>query len=86
MSFALIIKIICGIVCLIAVCGAIKKSNKPFKTAFVSAASGVCSLCVVNFLSFYTGVAIALNFTTSFVSVVLGVPGVICILLLNIII
>ncbi len=85
MDAMLIVIIIFGLLCFVCVCKAVKKSEKPLKTAFLSASCGICALCAVNFLALYTGVSISVNFFTSFVSVVLGAPGVICILLLNMI-
>lgn len=52
----------------------------PLREVLLSAFCGCCALGLVNVLANWTGVSIALNYTTAFVSVVLGVPGVILLL------
>lgn len=58
-------------------------SKRPLRSVFLSALGGVCGLGLVNALAGYTGVGIALNYVTAFVSVVLGLPGVILLLLVR---
>ena len=63
----------------------ISKTKHPVKTAFKSAAGGVIPLLLVNLTAVSTGCYIAINFFTVFVAVFLSLPGVIGMLLLNII-
>jgi len=62
---------------------AAQKAKRPVRHALGSALCGIASLGAVNLLAGYTGVAIALNYATAFVAVVLGAPGVITLLLLR---
>lgn len=68
---------------LACVVAAAMKAKRPLLRALGSAACGAASLGAVNLLAGYTGVAIALNYATAFVAVVLGAPGVITLLLLR---
>lgn len=63
----------------IAACG----QRHPLRRAGASALCGCCALGLVNVLTAYTGVSIALNHATAFVAVVLGAPGVILLLALR---
>ncbi len=83
MSFSQFTAALVGIVSLICVCVQLKKTDKPLKNALVSAFFGAASLGAVNLMSLYTGVSIAVNYFTSFAAVVLGAPGIICLLLLR---
>lgn len=72
---------------LVSVAGVVlaaRRSEKPFLRALGSAVCGIASLGAVNLMAGYTGVAIALNYATAFVAVVLGAPGVITLLLLRV--
>ena len=60
------------------------RSTHPVRTILVSALAGISALGAVNMLAPFTGVGIPLNWFTSFVAVVLGAPGVIGVLLLNV--
>ena len=63
----------------LAACG----QRRPLRRAGLSALCGCCALGLVNVLSAHTGVAIALNYATAFVTAVLGVPGVVLLLVLR---
>lgn len=63
---------------------AAKKAKRPLRRALGSAVCGIASLGAVNLMAGYTGVAIALNYATAFVAVVLGAPGVVTLLLLRV--
>lgn len=45
---------------------------------------GLGAFAAVNLLAGYTGVTLSLNYFTSFVTVVLGAPGVICMLVVRV--
>ena len=85
MTFSTIAALIFAVFSLCAVLITIIKSNHPFRRALFSAGCGIVALGAVNLFANYTGVSIALNWGTAFVSVVLGAPGVISLLLLRII-
>lgn len=72
-----------GLLCLVAVGRCAAKSERPLLGALGSALLGAGSLAAVNLLSGYTGVSIGLNLITSFVAVVLSLPGVVSLLLLR---
>ena len=62
---------------------AASRQSRPLRSAGLSALCGCCALGLVNVLSAHTGVAIALNYATAFVTAVLGVPGVVLLLVLR---
>lgn len=68
---------------LLAVGLATAKHRRPLAAAFGNAVAGVAALGAVNVLAPFTGVGLALNWFTSFMAVVLGAPGVICLLALR---
>lgn len=64
---------------------ALTKTKKPYKTAFKSAVSGLSALLFVNLISGRTGCYIGVNTATVFISTILSVPGVICLLIMKLI-
>lgn len=70
-------------VVLLAVGLAAARHRRPVAAAFGSAVAGVAALGAVNVLAPFTGVGLALNWFTSFMAVVLGVPGVISLLVMR---
>lgn len=60
------------------------KAKHPVATAFKSAMCGVAALLSVNLVSGVTGCYIAVNPFTAFVATVISLPGIIGILILNI--
>ena len=69
----------------IAVIFAFTKARKPVVTAFKSSLCGICAMLLVNLISAATGCYIAVNYFTVFIATVLSLPGVIGLLLLNIV-
>lgn len=65
------------------VLAALRHSKRPLSRAAQSAFGGIAALAAVDVLAGYTGVALALNYATAFVAVVLGAPGVVMLLLLR---
>ena len=63
----------------------ISKTKHPVRNAFKNAMAGIMSLLLVNLTAMSTGCYISINFYTVFAAVFLSVPGVIGMLLLNII-
>ena len=59
------------------------RHRRPLRRVGLSALCGCCALGLVNALSGWTGVSIALNGVTAFVSVVLGGPGIILLLVVR---
>ena len=72
-------------VILLAVGLAAGRHRRPLAAGLVSAVSGVAALGAVNMLAPVTGVGLALNWFTSFMAVVLGAPGVVCLLMLRLV-
>lgn len=70
-------------VCLFAVARAAAKSTHPVGAILGSALLGMAALGLVNLTGRATGVVLPLNGFTAFVGVVLGAPGVVCLLLLG---
>lgn len=64
---------------------AFTKAKYPVLTAFKSAMCGICAMLLVNLTSAATGCYIAVNTFTVFIATVLSLPGVVGLLLLNIV-
>lgn len=62
------------------------KSERFFRSLFLSAVSGIGSLFAVNIASAVTGVSLAVNLFTLLVSGIGGVPGTVFLLLSDVII
>lgn len=60
-------------------------TKKPFKTIFFYAFLGVAAFALIDLTSKFSGVYIPVNYYTVGSSAALGLPGVICLLLLRII-
>lgn len=69
--------------CAGCVLAALRHARRPLVRAAQSAFGGIAALAAVDVLAGYTGVALALNYATAFVAVVLGAPGVVMLLLLR---
>lgn len=74
-----------GIVSLVLVSAAASKQHRPVLKSLASAFCGMGALGAVNMLAPFTGVGVVLNYASAFMAVVLGAPGVIAMLLLNLI-
>lgn len=68
-----------------SVCAALAKTKNPFKNAFKSAAMGFMALLCVNVTAKATGCYIAVNWLTAFVASFLSLPGVVGMVILNLI-
>lgn len=69
--------------CLAMTLVAARREPHPLRAWFTSALGGIAALAAVNGLSGATGVALALNPVSGLISLVLGAPGVVAMLLLN---
>ena len=58
-------------------------TGKPVRRLLSSGVQGLCALGVVDVLGAFTGVSLGFSWFTAAVSGVLGIPGVISLLLLN---
>ena len=70
---------------LLVVGHAAARTRRPLLQVLLSALCGVGALAAVDLLAPATGVYIAVNPATSFAAAVLGVPGVVCLLALDLI-
>lgn len=70
---------------LVAVSWGFSLCRRPFTAALRSAVSGLSAMLLVNLTSGYTGCYIAVNAATVFVSTVLSLPGVVCLLIMKLI-
>lgn len=61
----------------------IVKNKKPVNRAFISVISGPCTLIIVNVLGGFFGVGIPVSVLSTVISITLGTPGVLCILILK---
>lgn len=71
--------------CLLVVARCAAHQRHPFRSLVSGAVCGIAGLSAVTLLSPYTGVALPLNWFTGFMAAVLGLPGVVAVLLLNLI-
>lgn len=69
--------------CVLVAARSAAHQRHPLRAVLGCTACGLAGLALVNLLAPYTGVALPLNSFTSFVGVVLGLPGVVLLLLLN---
>ncbi|MBR5520694.1 MAG: pro-sigmaK processing inhibitor BofA family protein [Oscillospiraceae bacterium] len=76
---------VCRVVILVCICIGYSRCRHPFVTAARNSISGVGAMLLVNLLSGYTGCYIAVNTATVFVSSVLSMPGVVCLLVMKLI-
>lgn len=83
MTFPLVTAVCIAVISVLGVVTALRRSERPFLRALASAGCGVAALGAVDLLAAYTGVSIAVNYATAFVAVVLGAPGVVCMLVLR---
>lgn len=86
MIFVQTLALFLAVISLIAVLAVLKKTKHPFRTAATQATLGLGAFAAVNLLAGYTGVTLSLNYFTSFVAVVLGAPGVICMLVVRVLV
>ena len=72
-----------GAVCLLVVARCAAHSPHPVRSLLAGALCGIGALAALALLAPWTGVQLPLNRFTGFVAAVLGLPGVISLLLLN---
>lgn len=72
-------------ICVVIVARCAAACRHPLLRLLGSALGGVGTMALLGIVSPYTGVAMPLNPATAFTGIVLGVPGVILVLLLNLI-
>lgn len=77
--------IVAAIVCTACVAWWVVKSERGATSFFLSAVQGLAALFAVNLTGMLTGVTIAVNWYTALSYIVLGLPGVIGTLTLNLI-
>ncbi len=68
----------------IAVLVAAFRTGKPLRRVAASGVQGLCALGMVDVLGAFTGVSLGFSWFTAGVCTVLGIPGVVGLLLLNI--
>lgn len=69
----------------LAVLMAAVRTGKPLRRLTASGVQGLCALGLVDVLGAFTGVSLGFSWFTTGVSAVLGIPGVVCLLLLRVI-
>jgi len=83
MAAKILMCILCGLsLCVVYM---FSRCRKPFSTAAKSALCGISALLLVNLTSAATGCYIAVNHFTAFVATVLSLPGVVGLVLLNLV-
>lgn len=75
-----------GVLTLFAVSTVASKTRHPFLTSVGSALLGAGGLAAVNLLGAVTGVSLPVNLVSGFVAAVLSLPGVITLLLMQLLI
>lgn len=74
-----------GAVCVLLVAHSASRQQHPVRALLASSVCGIASMAALALLAPYTGVLLPLNRFTGFVAAVLGMPGVVTLLLLNLI-
>lgn len=69
----------------VALLVALFRTGKPVRCLFGSTLQGACALAAVNVTGALTGVSLGLNWLSLVACASLGVPGVVCLLLLQLI-
>lgn len=77
---------IVGIIIVLAVLSALRRTRRPVKAFLGSGVQGICALAAVNVAGAFTGVSLGLNMLSGLCCAVLGIPGVITLLILKVII
>lgn len=67
----------------LAVLVAAVRTGKPLRRLTASGVQGLCALGLVDVLGAFTGVSLGFSWFTAGVCTALGIPGVICLLLLR---
>jgi len=70
---------------LLAVLVAAIRTGKPLRQLVTSGVQGTCALGLVDVLGMFTGVSLGFSWFTAGISVVLGIPGVIGLLLMRLV-
>lgn len=60
-------------------------SGKPLKSAIIGAGSGAAALALAKLISVIAGITVKINVFTVLISLILGLPGAVCTVILNII-
>ena len=81
----IIVGICFGVFIILVIIQKIMHSEHPVRTAVISMMWGIIALVAVNLCSSFTGVSIPVSPMTLSFSAVLGIPGVTCLLLMQII-
>lgn len=74
-----------AVICVIAVIGWMIKCEKGGRCVMLSAVTGIAALFAVNTVGLISGVTVAVNWYTLGISGVMGLPGVISMLAMNMI-
>lgn len=72
-----------GVAALAVLIGAVK-TGRPLRALFGSALQGICALAAVNAISFWSGVTLGLTWFSAAVCGVLGIPGAVMLLVLQV--
>ncbi len=72
-----------AVICVAAVVWWMIKSEKGARSLFLSAFSGIAAIFAVNTIGLISGVTIAVNWYTLGISGIMGIPGVVAILIGN---
>lgn len=75
--------IVGGVIALAVLIGALL-TKRPFRALLTSALQGICALAAVNVMSMFTGVTLGLTVFSLLVCAVLGLPGTITLLVLQV--
>ncbi len=60
-------------------------TGKPLKSAVIGAGSGAATLAAAKAISIFAGFSVKINIFTVLVSAILGIPGAVCTVILNVI-
>jgi len=74
-----------AVICVAAVLGWMIKNEKGGRSVMLSAVSGIAALFAVNTVGLLSGVTLAVNWYTLGISGIMGIPGVVSMLAMNVI-
>lgn len=81
---ASILLVFFAVAILTAVAIVLWRSGQPIRLLASSAVQGLCALAAVNAAGMFTGVSVGFNWLSGLSCTVLGIPGVVCLLLLGV--
>lgn len=86
MKFLIYLTLILVVICVLSILIISAKLKKPFRLMLLNSFLGIAIFLILYFTKKYTEVTVAINYYTVLGSAIFGIPGVIGVLILNLLI